>query len=486
MVMDWWKELAINATFWLVFIGLLSALLTWWVFGTRVSPGQWGSVVAKLVSSPWLLSALIVVNALNVALPLYMSYVAPLDLMQDIASAEGLWRGGRMYDPHLADNLHVWLTTHPPEMSLANRWPRFAERERIAMRAGYFPPSHPPLTAVVLAPIVPLLGPRATSLAFNLFSLGALGLSLFLLRDGLYAGLSSRLFLAVAALVVGWTPVISLIRQSQSALVISVLMIWGWWELRRNRPVRAGVAIGLATALKLFPGLLLIYLLLRNRKAFASGLVTAATLFGLPLVLLQRQDFLDYSKAAQNVAVRWGASVHNLSILAFLRRDIGLPAAGHGFASAGALTSAVGILLTALAVWLVFRRSAKYAGGAEGLDLEYSLFLCLMPLLSPVVWDHYLTILLLPLAVVGQRVLAPPVSWPAVSGFLAIIVVLSIPILTILNLIWKYAEPRQRPWYALFDSLLMWAMLALFGWSIGIYRKVYVGGTWGVLSRPLI
>ena len=80
-----------------------------------------------------------------------------------------------------------------------------------------------------------------------------------------------------------------------------------------------------------------------------------------------------------------------------------------------------------LAAGRVVRRSSTAEGQEQALDLEYALFVSLMPLLSPIAWDHYLSALLLPLSVLGTRTLTVDAPWPATLGFLAAVVVLLVP-----------------------------------------------------------
>jgi hypothetical protein len=468
MVLSWSKELLVNATFWSALGGLAVALWLWWRRGAGIAPEHRAARVTGLFLSSWFLVCLILVNVLNAGIVIYMSYVAPLDATQDIASAEGLLRGERIYDPHLSDAVHASLQNDPARFSLAAYWPALKAKEALAQQEPYHTQAHPPLMTVAFAPLVALLGIRGTCLAMAPLSLAALGLVLILLRQVLAPGLPARPAVVIVAAVLGWEPVLSLLRQGQSGLLLSALMVLGWWSLRRNHAGSAGVAIGAATCLKLYPGLLLVYLFLRNRRAFRAALLTILALSGLSLLVLRWQDYLDYAQSAHTVVTRFARSPHNLSLLGFLARDMGLKGANLG--AAIALLSVLGVLLVGVTGWLVRRRAGEYVDDGETLDLEYSLFLILMPLLSPVAWDHYLTILLLPVAVLGRRVLTYGTSWAAVSGFFALLAALATPVLT---LIWVFAVPgRQRTMMSLADSLITWAVAAFWAWSVKLYREL--------------
>src|SRR5262249_50290746 len=58
----------------------------------------------------------------------------------------------------------------------------------------------------------------------------------------------------------------------QLGVPIALLYVLAWWFLRRGRPIEGGAMLGLACTFKLFPGLMMLFLLLSRRwKAFASG-----------------------------------------------------------------------------------------------------------------------------------------------------------------------------------------------------------------------
>ncbi|MGD0201030.1 MAG: glycosyltransferase family 87 protein [Bryobacteraceae bacterium] len=461
-----------NATFWSALGGSVIALWLWWRCGARIAPEHRAARVMRLLSPSWFLVCLALVNALNAGMAIYMCYVAPGDVTEDIAAAQGVLRGERIYDPHLSDALHASLQNDPARFSLAPYWPALNAKESVARRVPYYTQAHPPLMAVVFAALVALFGIRGTCLGIAMLSLAALGLVLFLLRQVLAPSLPARLALAAVAAVLGWEPVISLLRQGQSGLLLTALMVLGWWRLRQRHAVSAGVAIGAATCLKLYPGLLLVYLFLRNRQAFRAALLTILALLGLPLLVLRWQDYLDFVQTARTVVMPFAQAPHNLSLLGLLTRDLGLKGGSLSFPVT--LLSVLGVLLIGATGWLVCQRAGKYSEEGEALDLEYSLFLVLMPLLSPVAWDHYLTILLLPVAVLGRRVVACGPSWATVSGFFALLAALSTPILT---LIWLFAAPgRPRNMISSLDSLITWAMIALWLWSMKLYRELYVRG----------
>jgi hypothetical protein len=84
------------------------------------------------------------------------------------------------------------------------------------------------------------------------------------------------------------------------------------------------------------------------------------------------------------------------------------------------------IIVGALALF-VRRNARQLCANSEILDLEYALLMTVMVMLSPVAWDHYLPLLILPLAVLGSRVLARHRSGALAVAFFALTAALALP-----------------------------------------------------------
>ncbi|WP_282695098.1 glycosyltransferase 87 family protein [Streptomyces sp. CC208A] len=155
--------------------------------------------------------------------------------------------------------------------------------------------TYPPFAAVLFLPLtlvdVPLM--RTLSTAGNLLLVAALvRLSLQLVRPALAApGRRADLWrttLWVAAVVVWCEPVWTTLRYGQINLLVAVAVLW---DLTRREGSRwAGLGIGLATAVKLTPGLFVVLLLAaglllwRRDRGTNQWLRTALTATGVFLV----------------------------------------------------------------------------------------------------------------------------------------------------------------------------------------------------------
>lgn len=130
---------------------------------------------------------------------------------------------------------------------------------------------YPPTLAVLLVPLVPLPPLAAAGVWYGVSAL-ALGGGLLALRAALdrRGSLDRWELLALAGLVF---PATSALLRGQVGPLLLGLVGLALLDLRRGRPLRAGLVIALAAAIKLTPGVLLVGLLVARRwRAALSGL----------------------------------------------------------------------------------------------------------------------------------------------------------------------------------------------------------------------
>ena len=185
----------------------------------------------------------------------------------------------------------------------------------------------------------------------------------------------------------GWTPVVLALGAVATPLesnfaylnltpILVALVVATAADLEAGRDTRAGAWIGLATAIKLFPALLLLYLGYRRRwrglatgTAVAAVLSVGATLSQGPVGALGAvADWVHLSTQAPFARVG-GQSLVGLVTL------LGWPPAALWLAAAGCLVG----------VWIALRRTAR-----EGDPVyEVGLVTLLAVLLSPIAWSYY-------------------------------------------------------------------------------------------------
>ena len=166
-----------------------------------------------------------------------------------------------LQEPYLAARaLRDGIDIYTPVNELAARY------FPIAADTFPHPDPHPPVLALLSLPL--------TLLPFPVIVPLWLGLSLVLLVTvGRWLGLSSRASLALAA----WPPLWCLLYIGQLELLILTLALLGWRCAAAGRDARAGLWLGLAAVLKLYPVVLLVPFAARRRTRLllAAGAVIA-------------------------------------------------------------------------------------------------------------------------------------------------------------------------------------------------------------------
>ncbi|HMF15202.1 MAG TPA: glycosyltransferase family 87 protein, partial [Gemmataceae bacterium] len=132
--------------------------------------------------------------------------------------------------------------------------------------------AHPPTAVLLGLPLAPLDYPTAV-LVWNLVSLVALGVSIWLIARQLGVRLNLRMILPAVVFVMLCWPLRSHLAQGQLVTVLLLLVSGAWAADRSDREFLAGALLGVATALKLFPALLFLHFVFRGRwRALAAGL----------------------------------------------------------------------------------------------------------------------------------------------------------------------------------------------------------------------
>ena len=167
-------------------------------------------------------------------------------------------------------------------------------------------------------------------------------------------------------------------------LLLLFVVAWRW----RDRPLPFGIASGLGAAIKVQPGLLLVWALLRRRwRAVATGALTILGLAALALPPTGPGAWSDF-----------------LGLLTRVADPIATPqnvTPGAVAWQLGASRQVAEIIQTATTVAVVL----VFVGAAIWLPVESSLMVAVITtqLISPILWDHYAIILLMPVAWLVDR-----------------------------------------------------------------------------------
>jgi len=254
----------------------------------------------------------------------------------------------------------------------------------LRVTAWGLPATYPPFAAMLFTPIcwipVPLLRPLVT--LGNLALLGGFGYLSALLADWPRRALRPPLVLLVIGFGVWLEPVFTTLRYGQINLLIGVLVLY---DLTRADTWRGkGVAVGLAAAIKITPGLVIVYLLLsgRIRAAVTAALTCAGTMLigalTLPHASLEfwTKDLYDTSRVGKEYIV------DNQSLRGMVDRALHET---HSGTAALVLSGLVGLAGIAIAVG-IHREGHGFPRGRA-----WSVLCCTITalLVSPISWTHH-------------------------------------------------------------------------------------------------
>ncbi|MGH2476766.1 MAG: glycosyltransferase family 87 protein, partial [Candidatus Limnocylindrales bacterium] len=237
-------------------------------------------------------------------------------------------------------------------------------------------------------------------------------------------------------LLAGWSfPFVYAVKLGQVGPILFGLFAIGWRWL--DEPLRLGASGAIGAAIKLQPGLVLVWALLTRRfRAVVIGAVVLAILAVTATLLAGAGAWPDFLTLLRTVSEPI-TTEHNFTPGA-VAYQLGL--------SAG--TASIVQVVSTVAVVVLFLASIRWATD----EASYLVAVIASQLVSPILWDHYAMLLLLPVAyllsagrwwalaiplvtawpLVG---LTPPVAYPVVFWFTLIAVLL---------VGWAARDPRQN------------------------------------------
>jgi len=255
--------------------------------------------------------------------------------------------------------------------------------------------TYPPFAAVVLLPSA-LIPVRVAGWLITVVSLLALAAALWALADLL--GLRHRrgrhavpALIFVAALAT--EPVRQNLGLGQVNLLLFALVVLDLAVLGRAGSRWTGIGVGLATAVKLTPGLFIVYLLVtRQWRAAATAAVTAAALTAATCPIAPRETMQYFGRLVwQTGRVGAADAVANQSLSGLLARLSESHAAPRHW----------WLALCAAAVVAGLRRAASaHAAGDEVTALTVTGLVA--NLITPIAWTHHLVFLPVALVVLAR------------------------------------------------------------------------------------
>lgn len=236
------------------------------------------------------------------------------------------------------------------------------------------------------------------SLAFVIASIGLIAHELGVDRIGL-----STIAKAIA-LALLCNPLRQLLAQGQFGGVLLFLLTAAWVADRRGQGVAAGICVGLAAAIKLYPALIIGYWLFAGRwsrvaSAVATGLgVVTATIgcMGWESIAIYVRDVMPGMKY-------WYDSGLNLSLTGFWHRLFHGPNSVFMPLVADERIAKFGVAVSSIVVLGIWGAIVSRSRRSTELDHAWTVTIAAMTLVSPLTWDHSLVVLALPLALAWRH-----------------------------------------------------------------------------------
>ncbi|HWA72235.1 MAG TPA: glycosyltransferase family 87 protein [Polyangiaceae bacterium] len=189
----------------------------------------------------------------------------------------------------------------------------------------------------------------------------------------------------------------------QYSEAIAFLYVLAWLFLRQGRDAQAGGLLGAALTLKLFPGLMLVFLLVARR--FRALFAAVASYLAVALVMTRAYGFgswVEFFRQQGKISDDWLGVLQNSSLPGLVVR-FATPACvaqGHPTRRATLISLGLSLVLVALAAW---SSRAQLADARDrdprAIDLPFALFVLLSAFLNAWAWEHYFVLTIQPLFV---------------------------------------------------------------------------------------
>jgi alpha-1,2-mannosyltransferase len=404
---------------------------------------RWGAAAAGLV-----LAAILLSGNTPWRYTLF-GMVAPPDFAQDLAAARVFAAGQNPYEAGIA-------RTHAALM-------------KVSEDQGYQHFPHPPLLFLLVLPLADLTLARAAAIWFGV-SLGLLFLLAVVLAEsaaGSTTPQKRRPSVALALVIFGglflWPPVQYNLAKGQWSILVALLLAMSWQFYVRGHHRSAGASIGLASALKVFPALLGIYLLVRAPRAIVWMVVAVTAAFGVPLLLMGPHTAWAFVQQSQANVSYWETfpavtySIHGLLARLLVGGQWARPLVYAPLAA-----RVLGALLSLVLLAIAARTLRRHDAGSEDEGARFAAWIALLVILNPLSMVHSGVILALPILLIAQALSSVERVWPKLAWTIGVVLV-SIPGHTLIFL----ASNPIEPWQGLaVIALPLWGSLLLFSAAV--------------------
>jgi alpha-1,2-mannosyltransferase len=233
---------------------------------------------------------------------------------------------------------------------------------------------------------------------------------------------------------------------AQISQLISFLLVLTWVALRRRRDWLAGIPLGIACTLKLFPGLVAVFILLSRRwRPIVIAALIYLTVAAIMTARFGPECWPQFIASERKVVDLWIGNMRNASLYGILIR-IYSPVCVRQSGSipqATAIASALTATLFASAL-LLWRRipAALRASEPYRTDLPFMMLVVLGVFGNPFVYEHYYALLVPPVGVaIATSISAYRQQHLSRAGLIVVLVAQAATILLLCLEPWTHLNP---------------------------------------------
>lgn len=314
---------------------------------------------------------------------------------------------------------------------------------------------HPPTTLLLYLPFSLM----SYGHAFFLWNTISLVLYLWLLW-AILSELQFHLHFRAMAMTIAlyWYPFLYCIRMGQVAVVISAFMVIGWKLLSTKHETAAGLVWSVPILLKLFPALILPFLLIFHKwRAFFASCVAVTLGIACSFALIGYDEFEQYLSATLTSQVEtFSGFPLNASLHGFLSSILTTNGYAAPIISAPKVAQFV-YVIGAMAITGIYLSWLLTLNQSQEQRHAFALTLVTMLILSPLTWTHNFIIILLPLLLLIHEASIGKRRWgPLVLAFAA----LSTPDVYMVRWLMEFSAPHTiSSWWHLILHLPFYGLL---------------------------
>jgi hypothetical protein len=270
----------------------------------------------------------------------------------------------------------------------------------------FHPSPHPPTVGLLLLPLafVDFGSAIRIWLAIELVLLGS---AIYLLGRSLGGRFSPLTALATALALIAWGPVFTELIAGQLMIALLFLLAAAALALRSDRPMLGGLILGLAVLVKPVPWpILLLLTVRRDWRILGVSLLTILVGYGIAIWMVGLDRLLSYfTRVLPVVTETYKVSASNLSLWTLGWRifhgleEVQVP----GIVAPPLVVSESGAAMLAALLPFLVTIACLLASRHRDPDSQFALLTCASILTSPIAWNHYLVLAIIPAALIIAR-----------------------------------------------------------------------------------